>query len=1021
MQSVLEFPTERRNARKVDVNAQALAADLRRVMRGEVRFDDTSRGLYATDASNYRQVPIGVVLPRDADDVVAGMEICRRHRAPVLPRGGGTSLCGQCCNVAVVFDLSKYMNRILEIDPERRIARVQPGVVLDDLRAHAERHHLTFAPDPATHTHNTLGGMIGNNSCGPHSVMAGRTSDNIFELDVLTYDGERMRVGATNDDELERIVAAGDRRGRLYQRMRELRDRHAAEIRRRYPDIPRLVSGYNFAALLPEHGFNVARALVGSEGTCAMVLEAVVQLVPSPPSRVLVVLGYPDVYSAGDHVPEVMRHGPIATEGIDDRLIRDMKAVGLNPGHAALLPPGGGWLLVEFGGSDCEEAVLKARRMMHEIDRGKDAPRMKLFERKDEQESIWAIRESGLGATAHVPHKPMTWEGWEDSAVPPKRLGEYLRRLRKLLDRYGYECDLYGHFGQGCVHTRIDFDLQTQRGIRTFRSFVEEAADLVVSLGGSFSGEHGDGQSKAEFLPRMFGKTLVAAFGEFKSIWDPDWRMNPGKLVDPYRIDENLRLGAAYRPPQPETRFHYPGDSGQFARATLRCVGVGKCRKQSGLMCPSYQATGEEMHSTRGRAHLLWEMLQGDVVKGGWRDEGVKEALHLCLSCKGCKGECPVKVDMAVYKAEFMSHYYQGRLRPRNAYAFGLVDVWSRLASRAPALVNLLTRTPVLAPLLKKLAKMPPERQIPQFAPYTFKEWFARRGPGSTDGPEVMLWPDTFNNHFRPETAQAAVEVLENAGYRVRVPRQTLCCGRPLYEFGMMNLAQRRLRRILDALSGPIQAGIPMIVLEPACASVFVEEMASLFPGDENAKRLREQVFLLPDFLERQAGYQPPPLHRRALVQGHCHHQSVLGMDAERAMLDKLGLQCEVLDAGCCGMAGSFGMEADKYEVAMRIGERVLLPAVRKAEEDVLVIADGYSCREQIAQSTDRRALHVAQVLQMSLRQAQLAPRVRPERMFEERRMREARAAQVGLLLTSASFALGLALALGYGRKRLRT
>ncbi|MGA9421110.1 MAG: FAD-binding and (Fe-S)-binding domain-containing protein, partial [Rhodanobacteraceae bacterium] len=656
--------------------ARALADDLRRAIAGEVRFDAGSRALYATDGSNYRQVPIGVVLPKSIDDVIAAVEVCRKHAAPVLSRGGGTSLAGQCCNVAVVMDFSKYLHHIVELDPERKIARVQPGTILDHLRDAAERHRLTFAPDPSTHSHNTLGGMIGNNSCGVHSVMGGKTSENIESIDVLTYDGLRMRVGATSDAHLDQIIRDGGRRGEIYASLKNLRDRHADVIRARYPKIPRRVSGYNLDELLPENGFHVARALVGTEGTCVTILEATTRLVYSPPARSLLVLGYEDVFAAAAHVVEALAAGPVGLEGIDQDLVQDMKVIGLHPRDVELLPKGGGWLLVEFGGEDKDESDAKARKLMEQLKKAGDAPEMKLFDDIEHEKMLWKVRESGLGATAHVPNKRITWEGWEDAAVPPEKLSEYLRDFRKLLKRYDYEGDLYGHFGQGCVHTRIDFDLETQSGIDTFHAFLGDAADLVVRYGGSLSGEHGDGQSKAEFLTRMFGEELVHAFGEFKRIWDPQCKMNPGKVIDAYLPTENLRVGTGYAPPRVDTHFKFPKDDHNFGRTVLRCVGVGNCRRtHDGTMCPSFMVTREEKYSTRGRARLLFEMLKGEVVTGGWRDEHVHEALDFCLACKGCKGDCPVNVDMATYKSEFMSRYYKGRLRPRAAYAMGWIHI----------------------------------------------------------------------------------------------------------------------------------------------------------------------------------------------------------------------------------------------------------------------------------------------------------------------------------------------------------
>ncbi|TFZ01389.1 FAD-binding and (Fe-S)-binding domain-containing protein [Ramlibacter rhizophilus] len=954
------------------LDARRLEADLRATVRGEVRFDAGSRALYATDASNYRQTPIGVVIPRDVDDVVATVAACHAHGAPLLSRGGGTSLCGQCCNVAVVLDFSKYMNQVLEIDPEARIARVQPGCVLDDLRHAARDHDLTFAPDPATHTHNTLGGMIGNNSCGPHSVMGGETVHNVIELDILTYDGLRMTVGATDDAAFERLCSAADRRADIARGLKALAERHADAIRERFPRIPRRVSGYNLPQLLPENGFDLAKALVGTEGTCVVVLEARLRLVHRPPSRSLLVLGYPSVYEAGDHVPEVMQAKPVALEGVDDRLVSDMERNHLHPEGVALLPEGGGWLLVEFGGDTPEDASAQARQLMERLRGAQGAPSMKLIEDPQVQAMIWSVREAGLGATAHVPGEHLTWEGWEDSSVPPERLGDYLRALRKLFEAYGYGCDLYGHFGQGCVHTRIDFDLRSAPGIEKYRRFIREAAELVVRFDGSISGEHGDGQSKGELLPIMYGEELVRAFEEFKAIWDPQGKMNPGKVVHPYRSDENLRLGTGYAPEPVETVMHFAADHGDFARATLRCVGVGECRKKSGTMCPSYMATGEEMHSTRGRAHLLFEMLNASradaTLHPPWQEPAVKEALDLCLSCKGCKAECPVKVDMASYKAEFMHHWHQHAPRPLLAHAFGHVDRWSRLAAHAPGLANFFSQTAPFSTLAKRIVGIAAQRRIPPFAPRTFLSGF-RDGPSPAGAGEVLLWADTFNNHFHPQVAHAAVDVLRHAGFRVRVPPGGLCCGRPLYEFGFLHDARRYLQRITEALGEDLRAGTPIVVLEPACLSVFKEELPQMLPNDQQARRLREQSMLLPDFLERhapQARFEPPV--RRALVHGHCHHKSVLDFAGEKSLLaDRLGLALSAPDTGCCGMAGSFGFEAHKYEVSIACGERVLLPAVREWSEDDWLVADGYSCREQIHQCTGREALHIAQALQQAL------------------------------------------------------
>jgi Fe-S oxidoreductase len=640
----------------------------------------------------------------------------------------------------------------------------------------------------------------------------------------------------------------------------------------------------------------------------------------------------------------------------------------INSEGLSLLPEGCGWLLVEFGAHTVLEAESQARTLMETLSCNQSPPNMHLLTNPTQARRVWEIRESALGVTSHVPGEPLNWEGWEDAAVAPEKLGGYLRDLRKMMAAYGYKGSLYGHFGHACVHTRINFDLQSKEGIAKFRKFVEEAADLVVSYGGSLSGEHGDGQSRAELLPKMFGPELMQAFREFKSAWDPDWKMNPGKLIEPYKIDENLRLGPDYAPWQPETHFQFPDDEGNFANAALRCVGVGKCRREEGgVMCPSYRATREEEHSTRGRGHLLWEMTQGEVIRDRWRSEEVKHSLDLCLACKGCKSDCPVAVDVATYKAEFLSHYYEGRVRPRSAYAFGNIDVWARLASRVPGLANLSTQLPVLRDMAKLVAGVARERNIPAFAPQSFRSWFQSRGPRNLTSPRVVLWPDTFNNYFLPSTAKAAVNVLETAGFCVLLPKTNLCCGRPLYDFGMLDRAKRLLLQILDSLAPAIEAGIPVIGLEPSCVAVFRDELCNLFPYDHRAQELSRQTFLLSEFIEMHAATFPfPRLERKALLHGHCHHKSLMKMTAEESILRRIGVDFLSPAPGCCGMAGSFGFEHDKYDLSMAIGELELLPAVRRAPSDWLIIADGFSCREQIAQGSDRHALHVAEVLQMA-------------------------------------------------------
>ncbi len=952
-----------------EVDATALAAALRLAVSGEVRFDAGSLAVYAHDASNYRQVPIGVVLPKTVEDIVAAVAVCREHGAPILPRGGGTAQNGQTVNVAVVLDCSKYLNQVLEVDPAARSARVEPGVVCDALRDAAEEHALTFGPDPATHSRCTLGGMIGNNSCGAHSVMAGKTVENVEALEVLTYDGLRLWVGPTSDDEYERIVAGGGRRAEIYTKLKALADKYGELIRTKYPKIKRRVSGYNLDQLLPENGFNVARALVGTEGSCAITLQARTRLVQSPQKRVLLVLGYRDIYVAGDAVPQILPFGPIATEGLDQKIIGGLRVRGLRLADIAKLPAGDAWIMIEFGADTVEAASAQAQALVDHYAGRPDAPSHWLIDDPAVAEAIWTIRETAASASAlGLEGSCDPQVGWEDAAVDPMRLGDYLREFQALVDRYGYETSLYGHFGDGCIHARITFDLRTTEGIAKWRGFTEDAAHLVVRYGGSLSGEHGDGQAKAEFLPVMYGPELMQAFREFKAIWDPEGRMNPGKLIDAYRIDENLRYGPGYSPIRFETRMNFTTPEGDgFARSIEHCVGMGKCRSQSGgVMCPSYRVTGEEKYSTRGRSRLFGEMLRGEVVTGGWQSEAVKEALDLCLACKGCKSDCPTHTDMASYKSEFLYHYHQRNRRPIQAWSMGFIHRWARMASKMPRLVNWFTQTPGLNVLAKQLAGIALQRDVPKFAARTFREWFASRAKVSTataaSPRRVILWADTFNNHFHPETALAAVKVLEHAGYEVSIPQAHLCCGRPLYDFGLLDQAEKQLREIMQALAEDIEAGTPIVGLEPACVAVFRDELLKLFPDDPRAGKLALQVRFITEFLVEQ-GVTFPGLEIDAIVHGHCHQKSVIGMGSDKKLLDAMGVRHTMVESSCCGMSGSFGFDPKHYDLSVKAAELSLLPALRGCGSDTMVVTNGFSCREQIAQLGDRQAVHIVEVM----------------------------------------------------------
>ncbi|MGN6617494.1 MAG: FAD-binding and (Fe-S)-binding domain-containing protein [Ilyomonas sp.] len=1009
------------------VDVEGLHEELKKVITGEVRFDAGSKSLYSTDASNYRQIPIGVVLPKTEEDVINTINLCHRYNAPLLSRGGGTSLAGQCCNVAIVMDMSKYYNQVLHIDKEKKLVTVQPGIVLDEMRNATERNAgLTFGPDPATHDHCTLGGMLGNNSCGIHSVMSAfygygaRSSDNTESLTIVTYDGIKMKIGPTSDEEYNKIIQEGGRKAEIYQKMKVFVDKYADKIREKFPNIPRRVSGYNLPELLPENGFNVAKALVGSESTLVTIVEATLKLVTTPKARSLLVLGYTSLPDSGYAVPGILKHKPIGLEGIDDMLIDFMRRKGLNINDIPLLPKGNAWLLVEFGGDDKNDSDNKAKKLMDELKGHKNPPSMSLFDDPSQEKLLWEIRESGLGATAWVPGEPNGGPGWEDSAVAPDKVGDYLKDLRALFDKYDYHPSIYGHFGQGCIHCRVGFDFLSEEGIEKYKNFTVEASHLVVKYGGSISGEHGDGQARGDLLNIMYGDELVQAFKEFKEIWDPMGRMNPGKIVNTYGQTNDLRLGTDYNPPNLKTHFKFPDDNYSWERITLKCVGVGECRRhEGGTMCPSYMVTREEEHSTRGRSRLLYEMLHGQVLKDGWKDPHVKDALDLCLACKGCKGDCPVNVDMATYKSEFLSHYYEGRLRPRTAYVFGWIYWWSRLASLMPSVANFFTQTPGISRITKAITGIEQKRKMPKFADITVKEWFFNRGQSTVNDQtenktrKVILWADTFNNYFKPETLVAGTEVLEAAGFEVIVPKQSLCCGRPLYDFGMLNTAKRLLYQILDTLKDEITNGVPIVGLEPSCVAVFRDELHNLLPYKENATRLSKQVFTLAEFLEKKApDFQVPELKRKAIVHGHCHHKSIMKMRCEKTLLDKTKLDYNMLDSGCCGMAGYFGYEKGKhYEVSIGAGERVLLPAVRNASEDTVIIADGFSCREQIEQETDRKGMHLAQVLQMALREKNGSPKTSayPEKKYVDGMKLKDPSSNKKLLAFGAAILLGTA------------
>jgi len=939
---------------------EALGRALERAVSGEVRFDAATRAAYASDSSNYRQVPLGVVFPKGEEDVQAVARLAAEAGAALVARGAGTSLAGQACNEALVVDTSRHMDKILEIDPGRRLARVGPGVVLDELRRQAGRYGLTFGPDPATHAWCTLGGMAGNNSCGTHALYAGKMVDNTEAMRVVLAGGEVLDLGCYSKTALEATISVGGRLGELLRGLRSLDQRYGALVKEKFPEIPRRVSGFNLDQLSSPTGMHVARALVGTESTCAISTELTLRLVSNPPARALVVLAYPDVYAAAEAVPELLRHPLLALEGFDSTLVEQMEAHGLNQKGLAMLPRGGGWLLAELGGPSEEDVSAAVAELTRDLPK---AVRWQHVADGAAQRAIWAVRESALGATAIRLDGGHNYEGWEDGAVPPARLAEYLRGITKLWGRYGYSGAWYGHFGQGCVHTRNNFDLSSTKGLANYRRYVTEAAELVVSLGGSLSGEHGDGQSRGELLEVMFGPELVEAFGAFKRLFDPHELMNPGKVVAPYPLDSNVRyFTQRERPALRPSAYSFAQDGGSLLHAAARCVGVGRCRRDdAATMCPSFRATRDEVHSTRGRAKILAEMFQAGppasaLLRPRWGNEAVHEALELCLSCKACKLDCPTHVDMATYKSEFNYHFYQARPRPRVMYALGLLPLLARCLGRSPAAArqaNALLSSP-LRPLVLRAAGVTTRRPAPRFG----TGQGVRSGPQLGRGPSeatVVVWPDTFTEAFQPGTGVAVVQMLEALGEQVAVPAGWACCGRTLYDFGMLDLARRWLRRLVEVLEPWAAAGLPVVVPEPSCLAAFRDELPALLSSDPRAAKIASLARSPAELVVERGLAQRAPAGgqgERVVLHPHCHQRAVVGTSAEEALLGSLGYSVEVLDGGCCGLAGSFGFDARHEPLSRYIGEQLWLPKVRAALEaspaGARLVADGFSCRAQL-------------------------------------------------------------------------
>jgi FAD/FMN-containing dehydrogenase/Fe-S oxidoreductase len=942
--------------------AEAFLDALRGRLGDLVNGSSLTRALYSTDASNYRVVPQAVLTPKSTKDVITAVGIARIHGVPVTVRGGGTSCAGNAVGPGLVVDFSRFMNRVLSIDPDSSTAVVEPGVNLSTLQNAAQPFGLRFGPDPSTATRCTIGGMIGNNACGPHGLAYGRTADNVVSMTWLTGSGDVI-TASSGDDALKMVPG-----------LEAFVSENLALLRTEFGRFGRQISGYSLEHLLPENGRNLAAALTGTEGSCGILLEATVKLVPRAPAPALAVLGYGDMATAADDVPNLLPLHPLALEGLDAQLVGVVRRA---HGSASVptLPAGGGWLIAEVGGADSEEAVEAARKLVA-ASSSADAV---VLPAGPEAIKLWQIRADGAGLAGRTADGKQAWPGWEDSAVPPERLGDYLRGLEALMAEENVSGLAYGHFGDGCVHVRIDFPLDV--GGTLMRRFLERAAALAAEHGGSLSGEHGDGRARSELLPFMYSPEALRAMETFKALLDPEDLMNPGVVVRPVPLDSDLR-----RPQSRRLRatdgFAFAHDGGDITDAVHRCVGVGKCRADlrghGGFMCPSYTATRDEKDSTRGRARVLQEMLNGGVVTGSWSSPELHDALDLCLSCKACANDCPTGIDMATFKSETLHQTYKGRLRPLSHYTLGRLPQWLRLAAPLAPLLNLAGRIPPLRRAMTTMMGADPRRSLPTLprAPFRWSKWSepGRTAGHQTDGPKVLLWVDSFSDAINPNIPRDALEVLSAAGCDVEIAAPGACCGLTLVSTGQLTAAKAKLRRTLDLLLPHVRDGRTVVGIEPSCIATLRSDLVELLPDDPRAAELSRSVKTVAEFVT-SIGWTPPRAGEKLLVQPHCHHYSVMGYDADQALLEAMG--CDVkISEGCCGLAGNFGMEKGHYEVSAKIAQDGVL-AKASASPDRRILADGFSCRTQVRDLADLDSRHLVQILAESLRRSAATQRHR--------------------------------------------
>jgi len=977
-----------------EIDLESLAADLRGALEGDVRFDEISRLLYSTDASIYQIIPLGVVFPRHAADVQQAVRIAAKHGVPVLPRGSGTGLAGQTVGAALVLDFTRHLNQVLELNTAERWVRVQPGVVLDELNAYLKPHGLAFAPDVATSNRASIGGMMGNNSCGAHSILYGRTVDHVLEQRVVLSDGSAAHFAEVSLEEWDRRATVDTLEGRIYRNVRRICAEHAEEVEARFPRIMRRVGGYNLDEMVRNQRWNLARLAVGSEGTLVAVTEAKLNLVPLPAYSGLLVSHFDDLIAALRSVTLIVSQAPAAVELID-RIILDLTRDNLTlaPARSFLCGDPDAIMVTEFYADSPDELEGRIRDLRQALEAaGHGYAHVPLIGAADKKK-VWDVRKAGVGVLMGMKGDAKPAGFVEDTAVPVEVLADYIAEFRAILAEYELEACFYAHASVGCLHARPILNLKSAADQERMREIASRVADLVLRYGGVMSAEHGDGLARSEWQERMFGPQLYEVFRELKRVFDPQGIMNPGKIVEGPPMNQNLRYGGGFRMLPVDTTLDFSRDGG-FGAAVEMCSGVGACRKNlDGAMCPSFRATREEMHSTRGRANILRMVLSGQASLQGpgaanrgpgsgfggqgpaapdpLADARIHEVLDLCLECKACKSECPSNVDMAKLKYEFLSHYHQAHGTPLRARMFAQVAKLSRAAAMIAPFANWVQELPFVRGLMERRLGIDRRRPLPRYAEQTFDAWWRlHRAPPHAPRGEVALFVDTFANYQEPEVARAAVRVLEAFGYRVRVPTLR-CCGRPMISKGLLREARENADFNVRALAPVARQGIPIIGLEPSCVVTFLDEYREFRLG-EAADVVAADTWMLEDFLAVHHGndaagpFRETP--RRLLVHGHCHQKALVGTSRMLQTLRMVpGYQVDEVKSGCCGMAGTFGYETEHYDLSLQIGEISVFPPIRSAPEDTLLVAPGTSCRHQIQDATGRAAVHPAQALAAAL------------------------------------------------------